>query len=42
MSVAKKFCASYNDIKERIKYRTLSIEFDTIKFDLKVRIPLKK
>ena len=42
MSVAKKFGASYNDIKERIKYRTLLIEFDTIKFDLKVRIPLKK
>jgi hypothetical protein len=42
MSVAKKFGASYNDIKERIKYRTLSIEFDTIKFDLKVRIPLKR
>ncbi len=42
MSITKKFGASYNDIKERIKYRTISVEFDTIKFDLKVRIPLKR
>ena len=42
MSIAKKFGVSYESIKENIKYRTLSVEFDTSKFDLKVRIPLKK
>lgn len=42
MSIAKKFGVSYDSIKESIKYRNISIEFDTIKFDLKVRIPLKR
>lgn len=42
MSLSKKLGSSYDEAKDRIKYRKITIEVDDTSFDLKVRIPFKK
>lgn len=42
MSLGKKLGASYDQAKDKIKYRKITIEIDDNSFELKVRIPFKK
>jgi hypothetical protein len=42
MSLGKKLGSSYDEAKDKIKYRKISIQFEDASFDLKVRIPFKK
>lgn len=42
MSIGKKLGSSYDEAKDKIKYRKIKIEVDENSFDLKVRIPYKK
>ena len=42
MALADKFGASYNEVKNKIKIKTITINYDDKTFDLKVRILLKR
>lgn len=42
MALSNKLGASYNEIKNQIKIRTIHIDLGEVKFDLKVRILLKR
>ena len=40
--IANKLGASFNEVKNQIKFRTINIDLGEVKFDLKVRILLKR
>ena len=42
MAVAKKLGASFEAVRDKLKFRTVRVEFEDAAFDLKVRIPLKR
>lgn len=42
MTFAEKLGGSYGAVKDQVKIKKLTIEVGTVKFDLRVRIPLKK
>lgn len=42
MTLATKLGKSFEAVKENIKTRTIHIDLEGVKFDLKVRVPLKK
>lgn len=41
MAVAQKLGASFASVRDKLKHRTINVEFDDAVFDLRVRIPLK-
>lgn len=42
MTLASKLGKSYDAVKEQTKLKTITIELGAVKFDLKVRVPLKR
>jgi len=42
MTFAQKLGGSYEAVKDQVKIKKLTIEVGTVKFDVRVRIPLKK
>ena len=42
MSFAQKLGSSYEQIKDKVKIKTLPIDMGEVKFNLKIRIPIKK
>jgi hypothetical protein len=42
MAVAKKLGSSFETVRDKLKFRTVRVEFEDAAFDLKVRIPLKR
>lgn len=42
MALSSKLGKSYDKVKADIKIKTIHIDLDEVKFDLKVRVPLKK
>ena len=42
MALANKLGASYEKVKAETKLKTIHIDLEEVKFDLKVRVPLKK
>lgn len=41
MTVTKKLGSSFASVRDKLKFRTIRVEFDDASFDLRVRIPLK-
>jgi hypothetical protein len=41
MTVTQKLGSSFASVREKLKFRTVRVEFDDAAFDLRVRIPLK-
>jgi len=41
MTVTKKLGSSFASVRDKLKFRTIRVEFDDAAFDLRVRIPLK-
>lgn len=41
MTVTKKLGSSFASVRDKLKFRTIRIEFDDATFDLRVRMPLK-
>lgn len=42
MALANKLGKSYTKVQAETKLKTIHIDLDEVKFDLKVRVPLKK
>lgn len=42
MAVTNKLGANFADLKDKIKFKTIKIEWDGSEYDLKIRVPLKR